>query len=131
MRKENIVRKDRQKDFAVIRVDKSELLTQFVAGEFDPNESNHFKEVIILGYPNYSEGDTAKAFRSQISSRKQGYLGALLFCIAGIIQHGMSGGPVLDEEYKVVGIVKGGVATTEDAEEVESGFIPVEYALHE
>ncbi len=86
-------------------------------------------EVIVVGYPNYSNGASANIQRRRVSEIKP-FLGAQLYLIDGIIVHGASGGVVLDEEYKVVGIIKAGISTLDEAPQNENqGFVPMHIVI--
>lgn len=83
----------------------------------------------IIGYPNHQTGNTPFVQRCAITSKKT-YLQAPLFTVSGRIIHGASGGVVLNSNYEVVGIIKGGIQTLGDEDTNENqGFIPIHLAL--
>lgn len=85
--------------------------------------------IIAIGYPNYSKGDSPYIQECKITSIKN-YLGAKLYTISGRIVHGASGGVVLDDNYNVVGIIKGGIASMEESDTSENqGFIPIHLVI--
>lgn len=83
-------------------------------------------EIIIVGYPDYYDGDTPNIQRCRVAS-KTTYLGAPLYTVTGRIMHGASGGVVLNKNYEVIGIAKGGVATIDESDMFsKQGFIPID-----
>jgi hypothetical protein len=86
-------------------------------------------QVTIIGYPNHQTGNTPFIQRCAITSKKT-YLQAPLFTVSGRIIHGASGGVVLNSNYEVVGIIKGGIQTLGDDDTNENqGFVPIHVAL--
>lgn len=85
--------------------------------------------VITIGYPNHVKGNSPYIQECKITSQKT-YLGAVFYTVSGRIVHGASGGLVLDEDYNVVGIIKGGIVTLSDDDFNENqGFIPMHIVL--
>lgn len=67
--------------------------------------------------------------RCYITSEKP-FLGAHFFTISGRVVHGASGGIVLNASNEAIGILKGGVASTEEDDNNENqGFVPLHLAL--
>jgi len=99
---------------------------------FELGDSTHLHtgdKVIIIGYPNYMEGDTPYIQTCYITN-KTTYFGQELYTINGRIAHGASGGVVLNTLHEVVGIIKAGVDTLEEDDESNNpeykhGFIPI------
>lgn len=116
---------------------KSNKIIDYALYEFSVAKSQGFKigdskniklddEIIVVGYPDYVEGDTPNIQRCRVSS-KTSYLGAPLYTITGRIIHGASGGVVLNKNYEVIGIIKGGIATMEESDIFsKQGFIPID-----
>lgn len=86
-------------------------------------------QVTIIGYPNHQTGNTPFIQRCAITSKKP-YLQAPLCTVSGRIIHGASGGVVLNSDYEVVGIIKGGIQTLSEEDTNENqGFVPIHLAL--
>ena len=82
-------------------------------------------KIKIVGFPNYSKGDTPYIQNCEITSKKI-YMGKEIFTVSGRIVHGASGGVVLDENYKVVGIIHCGPNSCDEEEEhILPGIIPI------
>ena len=99
------------------------------ASEFEIGDSEKLQigdRVTIIGYPDYSKNDTPYIHTCKITSIKNHYHGSRLVTVSGRIIHGSSGGPVLNDKGEIIGLIKGGIATTD--EEINSnnqGFIPI------
>ena len=65
-------------------------------------------KVKLVGFPNYSEGDTPYIEDCKVTSKKCSYRGEDIYTVSGRIVHGASGGVVLDDDYKVIGIIECG-----------------------
>lgn len=82
-------------------------------------------KIKIVGFPNYNKGDTPYIQNCEITSKKI-YMGKEIFTVSGRIVHGASGGVVLDENYKVVGIIHCGPNSCDEEEEhILPGIIPI------
>ena len=99
----DIVRYDKNRDYAVVNCKLEQSINGFEKGSLNQNDYT-LKDVILLGYPNYVTGNTATVMPCKITHKKNQYLGADLYAVSNVIMHGMSGGPVLDSMYKVIGI---------------------------
>lgn len=124
----NKVSSDEKIDYAVYEAPSSiaEELT------FKVGDSRKLKigdEVIIIGYPNYQKGNSPYRQNCNITSEKK-YFGSPFFTISGRVAHGASGGIVLNTSHEAIGILKGGVASTEEDDNNENqGFVPLHLAL--
>lgn len=88
-------------------------------------------QVLVIGYPDYSSGNSPEVQNAQIISERI-YMGQRLYTINGRIVHGASGGVVLDESYKVVGIIRCGPATIDEtAVNAVQGLIPIDDVLQD
>jgi V8-like Glu-specific endopeptidase len=67
-------------------------------------------KVTVIGYPDYLDGDTPYIHTCNITSRTR-YLGECLYTVSTRVIHGASGGVILNEDNKVIGIIKAGVIT--------------------
>ena len=86
-------------------------------------------EVTIIGYPNFLEGNSPYIQKCFITSNKF-YMGAKFFTVSANIAHGASGGVVLNNQNKVVGIIKGAPASLDECEDDENrGFVPIDIVL--
>lgn len=87
-------------------------------------------KVTVIGYPDYLEGDTPYVHTCRITSRTR-YLGECLYTVSTRIIHGASGGAVLNENNEVIGIIKAGVVSFNEKEDLgKHGFIPIHIALN-
>lgn len=92
----------------------------------DSNELKAGVKIKIVGFPNYSKGDTPYIQSCEITSKTKSYMGKEIFTVSGRIVHGASGGAVLDENYKVVGIIQCGANSFDEEEEhILPGVIPI------
>lgn len=88
-------------------------------------------QVLVIGYPDYSSGNSPEVQNAQIISERI-YMGQRVYTINGRIVHGASGGAVLDESYKVVGIIKCGPATIDETVvNAVQGLIPIDDILQD
>lgn len=72
-------------------------------------------QVTIIGYPNYSKGNSPEIQEVKIISSRM-FCGQTIYTVGGRLVHGASGGVVLDKEYRVVGIIRCEVNTMDEAE---------------
>lgn len=92
----------------------------------DSNELKAGTKIKIVGFPNYNKGDTPYIQNCEITSKTRSYMGKEIFTVSGRIVHGASGGAVLDENYKVVGIIQCGANSFDEKEEhILPGIIPI------
>lgn len=83
-------------------------------------------QVSLIGYPASLIGSPYTIITTSVTAKHNMYHGAPFYTISAPIQHGMSGGAVLDMNGKVVGVIKGGVDNMD--EEVytgKMGFVPI------
>ncbi|WP_165900272.1 reverse transcriptase domain-containing protein [Marinobacterium mangrovicola] len=79
--------------------------------------------IIVVGYPDYSEGETAYINRGKIVQSILRF-GKRFWLIDIPVIHGNSGGPVLNEKLEVVGIATLGSAIN-DGKNKFNGFVPI------
>lgn len=88
-------------------------------------------KVLVIGYPDYVNGNSPEVQEAKIISKRI-YMKQPIYTISGRIVHGASGGVVLDESYKVVGVIRCGPATTEEASDSAiQGIIPIDDILQD
>lgn len=83
--------------------------------------------VKLAGYPLYIEGNSIDIRETKIAG-KSNYFGQVLYIVDGNIFHGASGGPVLNKENKVIGIIRAGLESMKDDDAIttiQRGFIPI------
>jgi RNA-directed DNA polymerase len=80
--------------------------------------------VYAIGYPNHSEGTKPTILKCKIVNKTK-WQGEWRYKIDQNIHHGFSGGPVIDTDGKVIGIVSNGNAVGAPRS-TEDMFIPVE-----
>lgn len=93
-----------------------------------PNYTFDFKEkspITLSGFPefDFTRGSAIKVTNTSDYS-KRFYLKRYVYAIDQPIRHGQSGGPVLDDEGKVIGIITNGSGEKETESPVY-GFIPI------
>ena len=85
--------------------------------------------VLVVGYPQYAEGNTPEMQWTNIISERK-FMQQFVYTIAGRLVHGASGGVALDEEYKVIGIIRCGANTLKETENsANQGIIPINDVL--
>nr|WP_243240438.1 reverse transcriptase domain-containing protein [Clostridium cibarium] len=108
-----------------------ELKSSKVSG-LELGDSKNIKvgdKIVVIGYPEYCDNDSPNIQTCNIISRTN-FLGECLYTISGRIVHGSSGGVVLNMNHKVIGIIKAGVVTLNEANtSSKQGFIPIYLAL--
>ncbi|MBU3101702.1 MULTISPECIES: reverse transcriptase domain-containing protein [Clostridium] len=117
---------------------KSDLNIDYAIYKFNKDNENFLEagssvevgdKVKIIGYPNFMKGNSYNVQTCYITSRKY-YMGAIFFTVGGTVFHGASGGVVLNDQNKVVGIIKGGVVSNTESETNENqGFVPLDIVL--
>lgn len=122
-----VVRVDAANDIAVLKIDGIQTTALSVQSSRDVKVG---QEIFTLGYPNIQfQGTEAKYTQGNISSLSGIGDDPRLFQISAAVQPGNSGGPLLDAEGQVVGLV---VAKLDEiAMAKETGSLPqnVNYAL--
>lgn len=87
--------------------------------------------VIIAGFPDYINGDTITKEECKITGKTK-LFGAPFYKISGRIAHGASGGIVLNTNYEVVGIIKGGCPSDDENNiNIKQGFVPIDLAIED
>ena len=84
-------------------------------------------KVKLAGFPIYNKGDSIYFENCEVTSKKKSLHGEDLYTVSGRIVHGASGGVVLNEDYKVIGIIECGSNSFDEgkSEEIIPGFIPI------
>jgi len=122
--KDFVIQRNLEEDWIVLRLFTKKNQESFKFG--DTHKIHRNTVVTVLGFPNYSEGNgytsascNVTSDRDDIRSHKHE------ICSVDIpLIHGFSGGPVLNPQDRVVGIISAGVNTTDESKEsVISGFI--------
>ena len=124
----NDISSDKDIDYALydLKCVRSTALT-FKCGDSDKIKIGD--QIKVIGYPNFKKGDTYNYQQCRVSGRTS-YMGSVFYVVDGRSVHGASGGVVLNDENEVVGIIKGGVATTEDEQtNIYQGFVPIKAVL--
>ena len=124
----NKVSSDEKIDYAIYKAPSS-IVEELTFKLGDSRKLKIGDEVTIIGYPNHQKGNSQYMQRCYITSEKP-FLGAHFFTISGRVVHGASGGIVLNASNEAIGILKGGVASTEEDDNNENqGFVPLHLAL--
>lgn len=119
----DLIKADASKDLAVVYANKE-------VSEFEPlpiGESKYLNlgdEVLLIGYPEYSEGESPHISRCKIAQRANIH-GNDVYLVDASVFHGHSGGPVLNTKYQVIGIVTYGTDPNSPNRKY-NGFIPID-----
>ena len=95
--------------------------------ETNPNY-NIGQNVKLIGYPQYMKGNDIDIRECKIVSSGN-YFGEKLYIVDGDIFHGASGGPVLNNNNKVIGIIRAGIESMDEEDprtDMKRGFIPID-----
>lgn len=88
-------------------------------------------KVLVVGYPDYNKNNSPEIQPTTIISERS-YMGQRIYTIAGRIVHGASGGVVLNDEYKVVGVIRCGPVTLEEtSDSAVQGIIPIDDIIND
>lgn len=114
-------------DYALFKVNKNNDYAWDIG---DSNSLAIGDEVIVIGFPDYYEGNTPDIQNAEISSTRT-WMQQELYTVDKRIVHGASGGLVLNKKNKkVVGIIKCGASTFNETENTPvQGFIPINIVL--
>ena len=97
----------------------------------DSEEISIGDKVTIIGYPKHTKGATPDIQTCTVTGKKE-YFEAPFYTVSGKVIHGASGGIVLDRNDRIIGIIKGGVESTEETEQdINQGFVPLHLALND
>jgi len=89
-------------------------------------EINQLDQVTVAGFPNYRFGDTGTINTGNVSGYRM-VLGIRRMLVSMPLIAGNSGGPVLDSEFRVVGVAVTGADRMENAHRTEHhGVVPIE-----
>jgi len=117
---------DKELDLGILSPSLHDKLLKPLEANENPDYSNNTK-IYIIGYPNHRHGDQPTILEMKIKGPTS-YFKQKRIKVDKNIQHGFSGGVVIDTDGKVIGVVANGneVAsrTTND-----SAFIPIETLL--
>jgi len=119
---------DSHLDIAVLKIDKT---TQNRLCVGDPSKISHYSRILVAGYPNYGVGDSLYKSWGTVSAERVRN-GVTYFIPSVPIAFGNSGGPVVDESYKVIGIAARGVpnlASSADASPDKYGVISIAHLV--
>lgn len=101
---------------------------------FDLGTSSNLKigsRVLLVGYPDYNKGNSPEIQQTEVISSRL-YMGQRIYTVSARVVHGASGGVVLDESHKVVGIINCGVVSLkEESDNSIQGFIPIDEVLND
>jgi RNA-directed DNA polymerase len=118
----NIIYRDEDIDLAILQ---SEIPVhkRFVRGA--PRSLKAGDPVCVLGFPNYTWGQTLQLFGGHVCGFKPRH-GIRRIHVDAHIVKGNSGGPVLNKEGEVIGIAVTGADSLDQADSCESGVIPID-----
>lgn len=108
-----VLARDSHLDIAILRLD---FASRAVLQLGDPTALTHNSRILIAGYPNFGVGDPLYKSWGAVTTKRIRH--AVLYLIPSApIAAGNSGGPVIDENYRVVGIAARGIKNLADASE--------------
>ncbi|MAT40409.1 MAG: hypothetical protein CL946_12505 [Ectothiorhodospiraceae bacterium] len=120
-----LLKADKDCDLALLKVD-NDRPNSITLSSNDPILG---ESIITLGYPNYTPGRSAHVQNTSIGSQKM-YMGKTHFTISDDIFKGMSGGPVLNSNYQLVGLmIVGNEITCTKYKRSESSFIVLSHIV--
>ena len=109
-------------DIAILKpVDDWKNITPYKMG--DDKYLKTGDEVTVVGFPNFSSGSTPHICKGYITSQKKRF-GVQVWIINAPINHGCSGGPILNSHREVIGIATFGEKYDDGSTEL-NGFIPI------
>lgn len=86
-------------------------------------------KVTMISFPDYVKGNSPEIQYVRIIARRKAF-GKKIYTVSGRIVHGASGGVVLDESEKVVGMIRCGSETIDETNSsANQGFIPINEIL--
>lgn len=120
-----IVASDKDIDLAKLAVDSIEILSDGFSQE-SCDDISQMDHIIAAGFPNYRRGDEGIVSPGIITGFRQ-YLGFRHLLINAPLISGMSGGPILNKNNKVIGIAVTGADKMENAHSTEKHcVIPID-----
>lgn len=118
-----LIHSNQSQDFAILQPN-----SNFPESSAFRMANSHLKrgdKITVVGYPDHSPGSTPYINSGKIVSKRIRF-GVEVWIIDIPINHGCSGGPVLNEKNDVVGIATFGQARHDNTTEF-NGFIPISY----
>jgi RNA-directed DNA polymerase len=113
---------DKDLDLAIIKIETQDPIT---LPKGDSTSLRIGDTVTLLGFPNYSHGQTVQEFRGSVTGFKENFFGYRRIMIDAPIVSGNSGGPVLNDKNEVIGVAFRGSERLEDQWKNESGCTPI------
>jgi hypothetical protein len=114
--KVEVIAQDTKADLAILRLIDAPEVTELTARWSPPLELK--EQVTVIGFPNYSYGQTGTIREGEVVGYSPNN-GTNLALIDAPIITGNSGGPVLDNQNRVVGVAAKGVKRIEEAHTTE------------
>lgn len=119
----NLVKNNEEIDYACYNLGKN---SEYALELGSSKELTIGSTVLVIGYPDYCQGNSPEIQTVKIISERR-FMRQRVYTISGRIVHGASGGVVLNSLYKVVGVIRCGVASLEEADEnAIHGIIPID-----
>ena len=120
----NNIKSEKDLDAAICKFSKMKCCFQI---ESNP-EYGIGQTVKVAGYPQYIKGNTLDIRECKIASTSY-HFGQKMYIVDGDIFHGASGGPVLNNQNRVIGIIRSGIESLDDDDaksNMKRGFIPID-----
>ncbi len=125
--KVTVLAKNDDLDLAVLEIDHNSPIELAAA---NPGEVKPLDAVTVLGFPNYNVGDGVLIHRGHVTGFRPRHGIRRVLVNASIVQ-GNSGGPVLDQYNRVIGVAVTGASDEANAHLTENhGVIPVDAFSH-
>jgi S1-C subfamily serine protease len=120
----HLVRQDEEIDLAILRIEGVPLGPALIPGS--STSLRQLTRVYVYGFPDHSPAKTHRVEQGHITAFKKRF-GRRFFSVSCTILYGNSGGPVVDEQGRVVGIAARGADSEETKRKtVDHDVIPVE-----
>lgn len=113
-----------KRDIAIFSIENGEFADITALKVGDDSKLERGSKVIVIGFPGYAPTVSEPFVCSGLIVSKRSYFDLPVWVVDVPINHGCSGGPVLNEKFEVIGIATFG-AEKNDGQSYFNGFIPI------